>query len=111
MNELDATLSALADPARRRVVELLCERPLRAGQVAERMALSPPVMSKHLRALRAGGLVDVELSDEDGRARRYRLNPERLVTLQTWLSEIGGHWDKQLAAFREHAERADGGAA
>jgi len=109
VNELDVTLSALADPTRRRVVELLCERPLRAGEVSDRMALSPPAMSRHLRALRVGGLVDVEFSDEDGRARRYRLRPERFVTLQTWLSGIEGHWDKQLEAFREHAERADGG--
>ncbi len=105
MNDLDVTFAALADPTRRRVVELLHERPLRAGEVAGRIGLSPPAMSRHLRALRSGGLVDVELSEDDGRARRYRLRPERFVALQAWLSELEGHWDTQLGSFREHAER------
>lgn len=109
MNDLDRTLGVLADPTRRRVVELLRERPLRAGEVAQRVGMSPPAMSRHLRALLKGGLVDVELSDEDGRARRYRLRPERLVALQAWLSELEDHWDEQLGAFREHAEREDRG--
>lgn len=103
------TLGALADPTRRRVVELLRERPLRAGEVAQRVGMSAPAMSRHLRALLKGGLVDVELSEEDGRARRYRLRPERLLALQAWLSELEDHWDKQLGAFREHVEREDGG--
>jgi len=108
VNDLDVTLGALADPTRRRVVELLRERPMRAGEVAGRVGLSPPAMSRHLRALRSGGLVDVELSEEDGRARRYRLRPERFVALQAWLSELEGHWDGQLEAFRERAESASG---
>ncbi len=111
MNDLDVTFAALADPTRRRVIELLCERPLRAGEVAGRMGMSRPAMSRHLRALLSGGLVDVELSDEDGRARRYRLRPERFATLQAWLSGVEGHWDKQLGAFREHVERTSGGPA
>lgn len=109
MNDIDVTFGALADPTRRRVVELLRERPLRAGEIAERIGLSPPAMSRHLRALRSGGLVDVELSEEDGRARRYRLRPERFAALQAWLSGLEGHWDKQLEAFREHAERGGAG--
>lgn len=105
MNDIDVTFAALADPTRRRVVELLRERPLRAGEVAERIGVSRPAMSNHLRALRSSGLVDVELSEEDGRARRYRLRAERFRALQVWLSEVEGHWAKQLESFREHAER------
>ncbi len=111
MNDLDSTFTALADPTRRRVIELLRERPLRAGEVAGRLGMSPPAMSRHLRALRSGGLVDVELSENDGRARRYRLRPERFVALQAWLSELEGHWASQLGSFREHAERGRGGSA
>ena len=109
MNDLDVTFAALADPTRRRVVELLRERPLRAGEVARRLGVRPPAMSRHLRALRSGGLVDVELSEDDGRARRYRLRPERFVALQAWLSELEGNWVSQLGSFREHAERGRGG--
>jgi len=98
------TLAALADPTRRRVVELLRERPLRAGEVAERIGVSRPAMSNHLRTLRASGLVDVELSVEDGRARRYRLRAQRLRALQAWLSEVEEHWARQLESFCEHAE-------
>jgi len=104
VNEIDVTLAALADPTRRRVVELLRERPLRAGEVAERVGVSRPAMSNHLRTLRASGLVDVELSVEDGRARRYRLRAERFRTLQAWLSKAEEHWVTQLESFREHAE-------
>ncbi len=108
MNDLDATLGVLADPTRRRVIELLRERPLRAGEVAQRVGMSPPAMSRHLRALLKGGLVAVELSEDDGRARRYRLRPERLAGLQAWLSELEDHWDTQLGAFAKHAERESG---
>ncbi len=111
MHDLDVTFAALADPTRRRVVELLRERPLRAGEVATRLGVRPPAMSRHLRALRSGGLVDVELSDDDGRARRYRLRPERFAALHAWLSELEGHWSDQLGSFREHAERGRGGSA
>lgn len=99
------TFAALADPTRRRVVELLRERPLRAGEVAERLGVSRPAMSNHLRALRSSGLVDVELSEEDGRARRYRLRADRFRELQAWLLEVEGHWATQLESFRDHAER------
>ena len=105
MNEIDATFAALADPTRRRVIELLGERPLRAGEMAARVGVSRPALSNHLKALRLGGLVDVALSEEDGRARRYRLRRDRFVALGAWLSELEGNWSSQLESFREHAER------
>ena len=105
VNDIDATFAALADPTRRRVIELLGERPLRAGEIAARVGVSRPALSNHLKALRLGGLVDVALSEEDGRARRYRLRRERFVALGEWLSELEGHWSSQLKSFREHVER------
>jgi DNA-binding transcriptional ArsR family regulator len=105
VNEIDVTFAALADPTRRRVVELLRESPLRASEMAARVGVSRPAMSNHLKALRSSGLVDVALSEEDGRARSYRLRPERLVALQGWLSELEVHWARQLESFREHSER------
>ena len=98
-------LAALADPTRRRVLELLGERSLRASEIAERVGVSRPAMSNQLKALRASGLVGVELSDEDGRARRYRLRPDRFMALQAWISELERRWERQLGAFRERAER------
>jgi DNA-binding transcriptional ArsR family regulator len=66
-------------------------------------------MSRHLRALLSSGLVDVELSAEDGRARRYRLRAERFRALQAWLSELDGYWARELESFREQAERGRSG--
>src|SRR5919202_760124 len=60
MNQVDFTLSALADPTRRQVIELLRERPRRAGELAAASAISGPAMSRHLRVLRRSGLVAVE---------------------------------------------------
>jgi DNA-binding transcriptional ArsR family regulator len=99
---VDATLAALSDPTRRHVVELLRDGPRRAGDLAASAGASPPAMSRHLRVLRAGGLVDVELLDADGRGRVYRLRREPFADLQAWLEAF---WDEQLASFKRHTER------
>ena len=102
---LDATLAALADPTRRQVVELLRERPRRAGELAARTRMSPPAMSRHLRVLRATGLVEVEAPGDDARARVYRLRPQPFADLQAWLDQVQAFWDEQLGAFKAHTER------
>jgi DNA-binding transcriptional ArsR family regulator len=70
---VDRTLAALADPHRRRVVDLLRERPHRAGELAEAVGLTPPAMSRHLRALRQSGLVEESHPEFDARVRVYAL--------------------------------------
>jgi DNA-binding transcriptional ArsR family regulator len=104
-HDLDRTLSALADPTRRRVVELLRERPRRAGELAAAFRVSAPAMSRHLRVLRRRGLVEEERVDEDARVRVYRLRRERFRQLQEWLGEVEAFWTDQLEAFKAHAER------
>jgi DNA-binding transcriptional ArsR family regulator len=105
VNDLDVTLAALADPTRRRVVDLLRDRPRRAGELAASAAMSAPAMSRHLRVLRASGLVEAESGDEDARLRLYRLRPEQFVALQGWLDQVQAFWGEQLGAFKAHAER------
>jgi hypothetical protein len=65
-------------------------------------------MSRHLRVLRASGLVEVEADqiDHDARLRVYRLRPEPFVTLQAWLDQVQAFWNEQLGAFKAYAERA-----
>ncbi|HLZ56236.1 MAG TPA: metalloregulator ArsR/SmtB family transcription factor [Ktedonosporobacter sp.] len=111
MNELDTTLAALADPTRRHVVELLRERPRRAGELAADCAMSGPAMSRHLRVLRASSLIEVEEEqiDQDARLRVYRLRPEPFVALQEWLDHVQAFWTDQLGAFKAHAERTQKG--
>jgi DNA-binding transcriptional ArsR family regulator len=102
---LDATLAALSDPTRRGIVDLLRHEPLRAGELAEALATSPPAMSRHLRVLRECGLVAEERPDEDARARVFRLRPEPFDELRGWIDEVGEFWGGQLAAFKAYAER------
>ena len=66
---LDRTLAALADPHRRAVIELLRERPRAAGDLARAVGLAPPAMSRHLRILRQGGMVEESHPEFDARVR------------------------------------------
>ncbi|MFP3945159.1 MAG: ArsR/SmtB family transcription factor [Alphaproteobacteria bacterium] len=102
--QLDRTLAALADPHRRRVVELLRERPLRAGELAETVGLSAPAMSRHLRTLRRSGIIAESHPDADARVRVYTLRPEPMALLKDWLEQTERMWTEQLAAFKAHLE-------
>jgi DNA-binding transcriptional ArsR family regulator len=108
MSELDRTLSALSDPTRRGVIELLRKRPRRAGELAEALSMSAPAMSRHLRVLRTHGLVEEEHAGEDARVRVYRLRHEPFRGLRRWLDDVEAFWTRQLDAFASHAERTRG---
>lgn len=101
---IDRTLAALADPHRRHVVELLRERPHRAGELAERTGLALPAMSRHLRQLRECGLVANSHPEFDARVRIYALDPKPMAALKRWLEETEALWSAQLAAFKHHVE-------
>jgi DNA-binding transcriptional ArsR family regulator len=102
---IDTTLAALADPIRRRSVELLAERPRRAGELAVAVGVSPPVMSRHLRVLRDAALVDEEHPPFDARVRIYSLRAAHMAELRSWLAEAEAGWSEQLTALKEHLER------
>ncbi len=102
--DLDGTLSALADPIRRRVVDLLRERPRRAGEIAQTFGMSRPAMSRHLRVLRTHGLVEEQRDAGDARARVYQLRPEPIDELSTWIGDVQRFWDDQLESFRQLAD-------
>ena len=102
---IDATLAALADPHRRQVIELLRERPRRAGELAQATGLAPPAMSRHLKTLRQSGLVEESHPEFDARVRVYQLKAEPMVDLIRWLEQTERMWSAQLAAFKAHLER------
>ncbi len=102
---LDRTLAALADPERRRAVDLLSERPRSAGELATALGLRPPAMSRHLRLLRESGLLEERHPDFDARVRIYSLRPQRMAELRAWLEATERGWAAQLAAFKAHVER------
>jgi DNA-binding transcriptional ArsR family regulator len=103
--EIDRTFAALADPARRRVVELLQREPKRAGEIAAGLGMSPPATSRHLRLLHRTGLVEALSVDEDARLRVFRLRREPFAELHDWLADIERFWAGQLEAFRSYTER------
>lgn len=103
---LDRTLAALADPNRRRAVDLLAKGPRAAGDLARALDLSAPSMSRHLKVLRVSGLVEESHPEFDARVRIYALRAEPMVHLLRWLEESERLWSEQLAAFKTHVEKA-----
>lgn len=101
---LDRTLAALADPARRRVVELLREQPRRAGELANALSVSPSVMSRHLKVLRDSDVVEETSPTFDARVRIYSLRSGATAGLRSWLDEVERGWTEQLTALKAHVE-------
>jgi len=102
---LDDILTALADPHRRHVVDLLSRGPRPAGELAREVGLAPAAMSRHLRALKQGGLVEDSHPAFDARVRIYALRPGPMNELKAWLEETERLWSEQLVAFKAHLER------
>ncbi len=105
---VDRVFAALADPHRRRAVELLGAGPRRAGELAEALGLAAPAMSRHLRELKAAGFVEEAHPDFDARVRIYSLKEGAMADLKQWLAETEALWTHQLAAFKAHVEKKAG---
>lgn len=89
-------LGALADPTRRRIVELLAEDDHSAGGLAAHFEVSRPAVSRHLRVLREAGLVDVRA---EAQQRIYRLRPDSFDEVVDWVERVRGFWDARLDAL------------
>jgi DNA-binding transcriptional ArsR family regulator len=98
---MTATWAALADSHRRALLELLLERPRPVGELVERLGLSQPGTSKHLRVLRDAGLVTVRA---DAQRRLYAVNPAPLIELLGWLEPYRRLWDARLDALERHLD-------
>jgi DNA-binding transcriptional ArsR family regulator len=96
-----STWSALADPNRRAVLELLLERPRPVGELVERLGLSQPGTSKHLRVLREAGLVRVS---QEAQRRVYEIDPEPMAELDAWLAPYRRLWMDRLDALERHLD-------
>jgi DNA-binding transcriptional ArsR family regulator len=93
---------ALADPTRRRIVELLAEGERSAGEIASAFPTSRPGVSRHLRVLREHGLVRAR---GEGRRRLYSLEPEPLAELDEWLGRYRAFWTNRLDALETEIRR------
>jgi DNA-binding transcriptional ArsR family regulator len=81
-------IEALGDPVRRRVVAALSGGPRRAGELAAEIGMSAPAMSRHLRVLLAAQVIVDERLDEDARARVFRLRPQSITVVRSWLDQL-----------------------
>jgi DNA-binding transcriptional ArsR family regulator len=104
---VDRIFSALADPKRRRAIELLGERPRSAGELASALSLSPPSLSRHLRLLKASGLIDEMHPEFDARVRVYSLKDGAMTELKRWVAGTEAMWAAQLSAFKAHVEKGN----
>jgi DNA-binding transcriptional ArsR family regulator len=96
------TFEVLAEPTRRRILDLLRDRPRAVGELVGLVGLSQPGVSKHLRILREAGLVEVRA---DAQRRLYTLRPQPLGELHQWLEPYRRLWSGQLDALEQHLDR------
>jgi DNA-binding transcriptional ArsR family regulator len=96
------TLEALAEPTRRRIVELLAEGERSAGEIASHFSTSRPGISRHLRVLREHGLVRAR---GDAQRRLYSLDPAPLEELDEWLQRYRRFWSNRLDALDTEIHR------
>jgi DNA-binding transcriptional ArsR family regulator len=98
---MTTTFEVVAEPTRRRILDLLRERSRPVGELVELFGLSQPLVSKHLRVLRDAGLVRVR---QDAQRRWYELRPEPLVEVDTWLEPYRRLWADSLDALERHLD-------
>lgn len=96
-----AFLGALAEPNRMRIVELLREGPRPVGEIAKKLHLRQPQVSKHLRVLSAAGWVEVRPLAQ---RRIYRLQPQPFEELESWLDTFRRVWDSRLETLDEYLQ-------
>lgn len=96
------SLALLADPVRRRIVEILSEGERTAGQLAGEFEIARPGVSRHLRLLREGGVVSAR---RDAQRQIYRLESAQFVELDEWLASIRAFWSNRLDALGTELRR------
>ncbi|KYC84239.1 metalloregulator ArsR/SmtB family transcription factor [Heyndrickxia sporothermodurans] len=95
---------AIADPTRRRLLQLLSEKEMSIASITKCFSISRTAINKHLKVLSDAGLVT---SKRIGRETRYRLKPEPLTELKQWLSIFDKYWTSKLLDLKEYIESND----
>lgn len=98
------SLLAIADPTRRRIVELLAARERTAGELVDEFDMTAPAISQHLKVLREAGLVTVRA---DGQSRIQSLNPEGFDDLEDWLEKTRAVWSRHLDVLERELRAED----
>ncbi|WP_112230186.1 ArsR/SmtB family transcription factor [Lentzea atacamensis] len=100
-----STFAVLADPSRREILDLLRERERPVGDLVDRLTLTQPTVSKHLKVLREAGLVEVRT---DAQRRWYRLAPGPLAEVDAWLAPYRRMWEQSLDALERRLDEIEG---
>jgi DNA-binding transcriptional ArsR family regulator len=95
-------LTALADPTRRQIVEMLSRREHASGEIADGFAISAPAVSQHLKVLREAGLVQVRV---EAQRRIYTIDPQGLAEIEAWLDRVRRFWSGRLDALERELRK------
>jgi DNA-binding transcriptional ArsR family regulator len=103
---MGSTFDVLADPTRRRILDLLMDAERPVNELVTTLKVSQPGVSKHLRVLREAGLVEVRT---DAQRRLYRVRPEPLAEIDAWLAPYRRLWSKRLDELERHLDETEDG--
>jgi len=101
---VESVFAIIAEPNRRAILSLLAASEQSVGEIERRLRMPQPTVSKHLRVLRDAGFVE---STVDAQRRLYRLKPESLQELDTWLAPFRQFWSPHLDALERHLDRME----
>ena len=99
---MDTVFEVIAEPNRRAILTLLVSSEQSVGEIEQRLGMTQPAVSKHLRVLRDAGVVEATV---DAQRRVYRLKPESLQQLDEWLTPFRRLWTRHLDALERHLDR------
>lgn len=101
---MQSVFDVLADANRRAILSLLASSQQSVGEIERRLQMPQPAVSKHLRVLKDAGFVE---STVDAQRRLYRLRPEPLREVDTWLAQFRRFWSAHVDALERHLDRMD----
>ena len=101
---MESAFAILAEPSRRAILNLLATSERSVGELERRLGMPQPSVSKHLRVLREAGFVE---SRVDAQRRVYRLRPEPLMELDSWLAPFRRFWSGHVDALERHLDRME----
>ena len=101
---MESVFGIIAEPNRRAILSLLVSSEQTVGEIERRLRMPQPTVSKHLRVLREAGFVEASV---DAQRRVYRLKPEPLLEVDTWLAPFREFWSRHVDALERHLDRID----
>ncbi len=101
---MESVFEVIAEPSRRAILSLLAESEQSVGEIEQRLQMSQPTVSKHLRVLRETGFVEASV---DAQRRLYRLRPEPLKEVDAWLEPFRQFWEAHVDALERHLDQME----